>query len=122
MNKRSKGLQKVRQVRQILILAGEKVEGPGFRPLWTGKGTMAVHQDYFGVADLISWHKDRGFKIHQVTDIADKMIHAKAIFDSGMTADLWCYVPRKGFNRYWVYSDNGEMRIELLGEGIKVCD
>lgn len=120
MNKRQKGLLKVRQVKSILEQCGQKVEGPGYKPIWTGKAMMAVHKDFFGVFDLMSYSKDTGIRGHQITNIADKMIHAKAIFASGLSGDLWCYINNRGFNRYMVYSSTeGEMRIELLAEGIK---
>lgn len=117
MNNRRKGLEMVKQVRKALEAMGHTVEGPGYKPLFVNGKMTVVHRDFFGVFDLISFSSKAKLRGHQVCSLENKQRNAKKVFESGIDGDLWCYVKgTKGFTRYWVYSDNGEMRIEWLGE------
>jgi hypothetical protein len=121
MNNRQKGLALVRDVKHILEQTGHTVEGPGYKSLFIKGKIVAVHSDFFGCFDLLSAGKDTMIYGHQVCSAENKTRNAKKIFDAGFNGDLWCYDgPRKGFSRYWVHEDNGQMHIEELGTGIKL--
>ncbi len=98
--KRQKGLNYVREVKEILKRNGCDVEGPGWGLIFFGnkKGggltyegkegkekqrPTLVHKDYFGCFDLISYRVDMGFIFHQVSILEEK---AKKV-DDLMTAD-----------------------------------
>ena len=110
MNNRAKGLSYCREVRKILEGMNYIVEGPGYKPLWTGKGMSAVHSDFFGVFDLISFNTSspEGFIFHQVSDISHKSEKIKAIQSNNMPGWVWCRVPSRPVS-YRVFIVNGDV-------------
>lgn len=102
MNARSKGLQRVREVRKMLEGMGAIVEGPGYALAFYGGSMKPIHRDYFGIADLISfWHGI--FTLHQVTDLTNKSSHVKAIQEKGLSCWVWCKIERKlGYRIFFV--------------------
>ena len=91
MNARAKGLQWVREVKKLLEGMGHVVEGPGYSVAFYQGRMNAIHRDYFGIADLISYHQGI-FYLHQITDLHNKSSHVKTIQASGLPCWLWCRV------------------------------
>ena len=102
MNARSKGLQRVREVRKMLEGIGHLVEGPGYSVAFFGDRIQPIHRDYFSIADLISF-RDGIFVLHQVTDLTNKGKHVKAIQQTGLSVWLWCKIEGKsGYRIFFV--------------------
>jgi len=106
---RAKGLSYCREVKKILEGIDHVVEGPGYKPLWTGKGMSAVHSDYFGVFDLISFD-GKEFLFHQVSDIGHKSDKIKSIQEKKMNGWVWCRVPSRpiSYRIFFVVGDHTE--------------
>lgn len=112
---RKKGLQFVREVREILETLGHRVEGPGYVITWfypkgekpdskdekekeKGKDEekdqkpkpfpRQIHRDYFGAFDLIS-AKNGEVKCHQVSIIEEKSRKRIDILTSGIPGYFW---------------------------------
>ena len=107
MNTRSKGLQRVREVRKMLEGMGHLVEGPGYAIAFFGGSMKPIHRDFFSIADLISyrWDDDR-FILHQVTDLGHKTKHIKAIQEKDLSAWLWCKIEGKSGYRIFMVTPN----------------
>jgi hypothetical protein len=88
MNTRQKGLNYVREVRKILESMGHIVEGPGYALAFFDNRMQAIHRDYFGIFDLISWD---GIQLigHQVSDIHNKSTKIKEIQGQQMSGWVW---------------------------------
>jgi hypothetical protein len=107
---RKKGLEYVREVREILESLGYRVEGPGYSITWfypkaeklmpeeekkEDEGNKRInplprqtHRDYFGAFDLIS-AKDGEIKCHQVSIIEEKSRKRWDILTSGIPGYFW---------------------------------
>ncbi len=86
--RRKKGLEWLREIKQILIRNGCEVEGPGYGLRFFGNKKhgqlqkigkpeektrpVIVHCDYFGCFDLISYRPDMGYVFHQGSIIEEK--------------------------------------------------
>lgn len=103
---RSKGLAWVREVRKMLEGMGHQVEGPGYAVAFYGGAMKPIHRDYFGIADLISFHNGNLY-LHQVTDLSNKSTHVKAIQEKGLTCWVWCRVPTRPIS-YRVFMVKGD--------------
>ncbi len=101
---RKKGLQYVREVREILESLSHRVEGPGYTIKWfypkpkewvpgeekekTRPIPTQTHTDYFGAFDLISV-KDGEISCHQVSIIEEKSRKRWDILASGIPGYFW---------------------------------
>ena len=89
-NPRKKGIKFVHEVKAILINVWKhKVEGPCYKTLYINGKTIPVHQDFFGVFDLLSCGGG-DIQGHQVSVWEHKSEKIKAIRDSGMIGSVWC--------------------------------
>jgi hypothetical protein len=102
---RKKGLDYVREARDILRSEGHQTEGPGYTILRIyPKETrglppeerkkiklepVQVHRDYFTAFDLISFRPDIGFIFHQVSILEEKSRKIKIIQDQQMKGWVW---------------------------------
>ncbi len=99
MNARAKGLAWCREVKEILISRGYRVDGPFYGAAFFGGKMVTIHRDIFGCMDLISY-KDGQMLGHQVTDSANKSVHAKKMITAGVDGWLWCR-NKDGRKVYW---------------------
>lgn len=99
---RAKGLSYVREVKKILDSKGYRVEGPGYKPVWMGKGMRAVHSDYFGVFDLLAIRRGR-IEGHQVSTLTNKATKIKAIQEGGLCGYVWCRISKDDYRIWYVY-------------------
>jgi len=102
---RSKGLAYIREVRKILEVHGHTCEGPGYAPMWTPKGMIACHRDYFDVWDLLSFTDTNGIHGHQVCTKDNKLRNVKKIQAVGLSGYLWVRLPGGKYDKYWVEKD-----------------
>jgi len=120
MNARAKGLQRVREVKKLLEGIGHCVEGPGYSVAFYQNRMNPIHRDYFGIADLISYHEGI-FILHQVTDLHNKASHIKAIQESLLPCWLWCRI--QGALDYRIFFVSAgkveEGKVFLKEEGVK---
>ena len=112
INLRAKGLGFCREVKGILQGMGHIVEGPGFKSLFFGGRVNAVHSDYFGCFDLISFDKNTGkFIFHQVSDLKNKARKVHEIQNAQMNGWMWARINkgrRIGYRLFIVTSDSVE--------------
>jgi hypothetical protein len=120
-NDRKKGLEYVREGREILRRDGFVTEGPGYQVIrvfpkettWMPMGerkklkpqAIQVHKDYFGVFDLITFREDRGFEFHQFSILEEKSRKIRDIQGSGMPGWFWGRFEegrRVGFKRFFI--------------------
>jgi len=99
--RRAKGLQYVREVKEILYAQGCQVEGPMYKIRWIPKKGASVymekgeiiprqvHKDFFGVFDLISFRKDLGYIFHQVSIWEERSRKVKAILKVELRGWIW---------------------------------
>ncbi len=103
---RKTGLKYVHEVKEILKNMGFMVEGPGYKVIWLpGKTPIQTHIDYFGLWDLISWSKDRGYEFHQITTYSHWTDRKKTINTAGMNGYIWGRTIVNGkivYNRYYI--------------------
>jgi len=99
MNNRQKGLQYVREVRRIMEKKGNIVEGPMYRPAFIKGKSRAVHSDFFGLFDLISYNPKNfdTFSFHQVSLNEKRSEKIKAILKAGVSGFFW----GRGVNEIW---------------------
>ena len=117
MNARRKGLAYVNEVKSILKRTGHIIEGPAHSILWTTRGSIAVHTDFFGVWDLISFHPDQGYRFHQISTDQNKSTKIKEIAKLKMSGYVWGRTKVKNavaYRRYWVDADGHTEEIETL--------
>lgn len=103
--KRQKGLQYVREVREILERDRCEVEGPGYGLRFFGnkksQGNLRkeggeqktrpvlVHADYFKHFDLISYRPDLGYIFHQVSILEEKSRKVDDLIQANMPGWIW---------------------------------
>jgi len=110
MNAREKGLARVREVRKIIEGLGHRVEGPGYSIAFFNGRMNPIHKDYFGVADLISYHENQ-FILHQVTDLTNKAKHTRLIQEACLPVWIWCRANDGGkvFYRVFFVAQDGQI-------------
>ncbi len=110
MNSRKKGLARVREVRKILEGIGHQVEGPDYSLAYFQGRMQAIHRDYFGVGDLISFFEGQ-YMLHQVTDLPNKSRHINSILEKKLPCWVWCFVSekRKTWYRVFMVDTKGEI-------------
>ena len=98
---RQTGLKFVHEVKTILKATGKEVEGPKFKIVWIPdkEGTIRrrrptvkpiqVHEDFFGIWDLISWDKGAGYNFYQVTTLPHWTDRKKLIEQAGLRGEIW---------------------------------
>ena len=90
------------EVRRILVGRGHLVSGPFFKAKWFGGRTQVIHEDIFGVWDLISWYQGE-YHLHQVTDLNHKAEHEHKINELGMIGYIWCRTKQANRIKYRVF-------------------
>lgn len=106
MNNRQKGLQYVREVKAILEKQGWIVDGPMYKPIFIKGRSTAVHSDFFGLFDLISYLPNEfvGYYFHQISLDEKRAEKIKAILKAGVAGFFW----GRGINEkrvgFWVYA------------------
>ena len=110
MNAREKGLARVREVRKVLEGLGYTCEGPGYSVAFFAGRMQAIHRDYFGVGDLISYSGGK-FILHQVTDLKNKAKHVRLIQEARLPCWTWCRAKegRKVFYRVFMVDTEGTL-------------
>lgn len=108
-NSRLKGLLWCAEVRRILTEKGHIVDGPFFKAKWFGGRPRVIHEDIFGVWDLVSWTGGRYF-FHQITDLAHKSQHEKKISEQGLHGYVWCRSKVNNRIKYRVFLNGCEIQ------------
>lgn len=101
-NARAKGLGFCREVKKILEAMGHEVEGPGYATAFFQGATHAIHRDYFGIWDLISFYENV-YYFHQVSTIENKSTKIKSIQGKKMLGFVWI---RSKKNKYKIFKIN----------------
>ncbi len=111
MNARAKGLAACREVKKILQGMGYQVDGPSYGIAFFGGKSVAVHRDFFGCLDLISY-KGGQYWGHQVTDLNNKSKKIKALAEANIEAWVWCRTKVKNKVQYRVFLRDIELPME----------
>lgn len=103
---RGKGLAFCREVRKILEAMGHQVEGPGYATAYFQGAIHAIHRDYFGIWDLISFYENV-YYFHQVSTIENKTTKIKAIQQTKLPGWVWCRVTEDNQTGFDVFVIDG---------------
>jgi hypothetical protein len=117
---RGKGLAFVREVKTILQSLGHETEGPAYFLIHTPKVTpmgekiiipVQCHKDFFGIWDLISWHKVYGVAFHQVSIYEKRQTKINEIIKKGMSGNVWGRCKQGRNVTYRTYSIDKEGKV-----------
>lgn len=127
-DRRGKGLDSVREGRDILRAQGYQTEGPGYTVLKLyPKETrflpqeerkkmkpepVQIHRDYFSAFDLISFRADVGFIFHQFSILEEKSRKIKIIQKQKMKGWVWGKFEENGEIGFRIFEVdlNGEVK------------